>query len=259
MTFESRQPLDVLMTEMNISNADLVQASTEQLSFKNVQKGRTGHRLTTNIQDKILTALLKLKPYLKLSRRDLFRYEMSEDAIEKIGQAGVLARDRKINYPQFVDLLLEAGATRYSVEVAAHRITYFGMAGEAYIAEGPSVSESEPGRYDENALRTAIADTQKGWIDYPTFLNRIYQAGIIAYDVNLRGREIRYRSEKISYKELIPLVTSIAAQTPAAKKPTPSSAATSAKKSSAKKKISVKRSVSLKARKAAKKSWNKRR
>src|SRR3990167_4963793 len=95
------QPLDALMNKLNISNADLVKASTEQLSFKMVNKGRAGNRrlspnvqdkiltalltlkpelrrLSPNVQDKILTALLTLKPELKLRRRDLFCYEIDE-------------------------------------------------------------------------------------------------------------------------------------------------------------------------------------
>ena len=35
-------PLDELMTELGLSNADLVKASTEQLTFKMVQKARGG-------------------------------------------------------------------------------------------------------------------------------------------------------------------------------------------------------------------------
>ena len=66
------------MTRLGLTNADLVNASTEQLSFKMVQKGRRGRRLTPNMQSKILTALLAVKPDLNLGRRDLFRDEMSE-------------------------------------------------------------------------------------------------------------------------------------------------------------------------------------
>ena len=70
------QPLDELMTKLGLTNADLVRASTEQLSFKMVQKGRKGRRLTPNMQAKILAALLAVKPDLNLRPRDLFRYEM---------------------------------------------------------------------------------------------------------------------------------------------------------------------------------------
>jgi hypothetical protein len=68
------QPLDEWMTKLGLVNADLVNASTEQLTFKMVQKGRKGRRLTPNVQAKILRALLTVKTDLKLKLRDLFRY-----------------------------------------------------------------------------------------------------------------------------------------------------------------------------------------
>ena len=81
------QPLDTLMTKLGLVNADLVNASTEQLSFKMVQKGRKGRRLSTNIQEKILRALLSVKPELKVKRRELFVYEPSEMVVEKVDDA----------------------------------------------------------------------------------------------------------------------------------------------------------------------------
>ena len=51
------QPLDRIMAEYGLSNHDLVAASTEGLTHKQVQKGRRGRRLTRNIQDKIVRAL----------------------------------------------------------------------------------------------------------------------------------------------------------------------------------------------------------
>lgn len=51
------QPLEAVMLRHGLTPADLVKASTEQLSFKMVQKGRKGRRLTPNIQKKILNAL----------------------------------------------------------------------------------------------------------------------------------------------------------------------------------------------------------
>jgi hypothetical protein len=51
------QPLDALMTEMGIENHELVAASTEQLTHKQVQKGRKGRRLTPKVQRKVVAAL----------------------------------------------------------------------------------------------------------------------------------------------------------------------------------------------------------
>jgi len=68
------QPLNGIMARLGISNADLVKASTEQLSFKMVQKGRKGRRLTPNIQHKILNALRALKPEEKFTIKEIFSY-----------------------------------------------------------------------------------------------------------------------------------------------------------------------------------------
>ena len=65
-------PLDALMIRLGLSNADLVNASTEQLTFKMVQKGRRGRNLTGNVQHKILSALHKLRPNEKLALKDIY-------------------------------------------------------------------------------------------------------------------------------------------------------------------------------------------
>ena len=65
-------PLDVLMTRLGLTNAQLVQASTEQLTFKMVQKARKGRALSPNIQAKILAALLTVNPGVNVTRLDLF-------------------------------------------------------------------------------------------------------------------------------------------------------------------------------------------
>jgi len=56
MTFQP-QPLDNILKTRGLDNADLVKASTEQLTFKQVQKARSGQPVSVNIQNKILRAL----------------------------------------------------------------------------------------------------------------------------------------------------------------------------------------------------------
>ncbi|MCB1065517.1 MAG: hypothetical protein KDN20_21690 [Verrucomicrobiae bacterium] len=51
------QPLDAIMTELGIGNHELVEASTEQLTHKQVQKGRKGRQLTANLRTKIAHAM----------------------------------------------------------------------------------------------------------------------------------------------------------------------------------------------------------
>lgn len=243
------QPLDALMNRLGLTNADLVKASTEQLTFKMVHKGRTGRRLTPNVQAKIHNALLAAKPGLQVRRRDLFHYEPAESFVEGIAGANARARAREVTYPQLVDLFEAAGVTGYKVEVAAHRITYFGGGGEAHTIQGPAVSAPGPGSYNEDAVLAAIKDAQDGRIDYLGFLARIYGAGIVSYDVNVRSRKIVYQGREFSHGEDIP--SSDAAAAPAA----PAAAKARPKK---KKSPNRRRSLTRKARMSSNKRWRKR-
>ena len=75
--FESRQmgvqPLDQILDRLELKNADLVSASTEQLTHKQVQKARKGRRITENIQAKIAKALNRIAEE-RFEIRDLFDY-----------------------------------------------------------------------------------------------------------------------------------------------------------------------------------------
>ncbi len=168
------QPLDTIMNQLHLTNAQLVNASTEQLSFKMLQKGRKGDRLSPRMQDKILRALLTVKPDLKIRRRDLFRYDPSEAVVEKIKSALTLVGDDKIKYPEFIDLLAAAGINRYAVE--PNRSIFYGPGGEAHVEEG-------------EASLSPIT-------------------GVTAYQVNVRDRKIKYEKYGEAHKESIPLTGS---------------------------------------------------
>ena len=68
------QPLDEIMNERELKNHDIVAASKDGLTHKQVQKGRRGRRLTRNIQEKIATAL-SAKTGEPFSIRQLFTYQ----------------------------------------------------------------------------------------------------------------------------------------------------------------------------------------
>ncbi len=69
---DSKQPLDAVLTAAGFSNHDLVRASTDQLTHKQVQKARKGRQLTLNVQLKILKAMHALSPEKSYNLRDLF-------------------------------------------------------------------------------------------------------------------------------------------------------------------------------------------
>lgn len=68
------QPLDDVIVRLGLSNSGLVQASTEQLTHKMVQKGRKGRRITRNAKLKILHALQASNPEEKFILKLLFNY-----------------------------------------------------------------------------------------------------------------------------------------------------------------------------------------
>ena len=68
------QPLDAVMNQLGLKNADLVAVSTEFLTHKQVNKARKGRRLTVNVQLKILNALNKKSGDKKFRRDELFNY-----------------------------------------------------------------------------------------------------------------------------------------------------------------------------------------
>jgi len=68
------QPLDKVLESCSLKNDDLVQASREQLTHKQVQKARKGRHVTPNIKGKIVRALNAAVETKKYSEKDLFNY-----------------------------------------------------------------------------------------------------------------------------------------------------------------------------------------
>ena len=68
------QALDGVMTELGLTNHDLVAASTEQLTHKMVAKGRRGRWLSVAVRLKILRALNQASGQA-FSLAKLFNYE----------------------------------------------------------------------------------------------------------------------------------------------------------------------------------------
>lgn len=82
------QPLDALMSRLEIENHALVASSKEYLTHKMVARGRKGRRLTLNIQDKIcnaINAVLKSKELAPVMAKDLFDYRLP--ARERVAKA----------------------------------------------------------------------------------------------------------------------------------------------------------------------------
>lgn len=51
------QPLDEILTGLELSNSDLVAISKEHLTHKQLKKARAGRRVSRNIQSKVLNCI----------------------------------------------------------------------------------------------------------------------------------------------------------------------------------------------------------
>lgn len=68
------QPLAELLAHHNLTPKDLIQSSKVQLTFKVIQKGKKGRRLTLNSKQKILFAL-NAATQSEYTLKDLFNYK----------------------------------------------------------------------------------------------------------------------------------------------------------------------------------------
>ena len=84
------QPLDALMTAWGLGNHELVDASTEQLTHKQVQRARTGRTLTLHMMQKATRALNiaiwyrltkeERESYFEYLHKHLFSYAKNHEA-----------------------------------------------------------------------------------------------------------------------------------------------------------------------------------
>jgi uncharacterized protein YbcV (DUF1398 family) len=108
------------------------------------------------------------------------------------------ARSGGITYPQFVQLLIDAGLTSYHVDVATHAISFRRGADEIHAERGAPTAPpgATPAPFSKDGLVAAILENQQGKSTHPVFLQRIWAAGVTTYDVDLTGRTITYRGAR---------------------------------------------------------------
>jgi len=93
------QPLDAVLEQWGLTNAQLVSAASEQLTHKQVQRARKGRQLTlrmmmklTRILNEVITDALpeeKRKVFTPYLHRDLFTYAKGYEADRAEPNAGI--------------------------------------------------------------------------------------------------------------------------------------------------------------------------
>ena len=69
------QPLDRILRELLLKDEDLVNKSTDNLTFRMMAKGRKGRRIKARNQLRILRALNDCSPEKKFIHEDIFNYK----------------------------------------------------------------------------------------------------------------------------------------------------------------------------------------
>ncbi len=69
------QPLDKIIRELMLTDTDLVNKTTDNLTFRMVAKGRKGRRIKARAQLRILRALNDCSPEKKFTLEDIFNYK----------------------------------------------------------------------------------------------------------------------------------------------------------------------------------------
>ncbi len=109
------------------------------------------------------------------------------------------------NYPSLVQNLKEIGVKGYLFEVASQIIIYRYTDETSFVKSiGDKRNLHISSEFDEEKVKTAISNSQKGLTDFPTFLKEIADAGIKAYDADFEEMVVSYYGTRGVHIEVIP-------------------------------------------------------
>ena len=113
--------------------------------------------------------------------------------------------DGSLTFPEVLARLATIGCEDYSVDLRRREKTYY-LSTDVCHTEALPLPLKAPGR--EFAAADIVADlraVQRGEMNYPTFLERITEAGCVGYIVYVTGRRARYLGRNgESYVEVMP-------------------------------------------------------
>lgn len=106
-----------------------------------------------------------------------------------------LSAESKITFPELVKRLLEADVDSYDIDLVGKRVTYYDVY-DSSLHVGFGLNELPPvhERFDAEAVAQAVKRSQRGEIDYPSFISEIMNAGVSMYTAYLNGRRVVYKS-----------------------------------------------------------------
>lgn len=122
---------------------------------------------------------------------------MSEaiDTLQAAFERAVRVRPQVGGFPHLAEVLRQAGVTRYQHLVPAATSVYLTAAGPVVTQANPLVAGmAEVAPWDCEALIAALRADQAGHSTFEQFTQACWAAGVVHYDVDLRGRTCTYLS-----------------------------------------------------------------
>lgn len=108
-----------------------------------------------------------------------------------------LSFGQKNAFPEVIKKLTEAGIERYYADLVRLENTYYGKSLETYrdqmLLDGAKDIEED---FSKEGIRSAIAESQGGEIDFATFLQRAMKSGVVSYTVFIKGAQVHYFGRK---------------------------------------------------------------
>jgi len=113
-----------------------------------------------------------------------------------IHETGITTQQGKMNFPQVVGGLLEAGVESYLVDFATRQKTHYLSDGTTHTV--PTILEPGPisAEFSGEDLVAAIRGAQADTVRYPEFVKRAAAAGVVGYRAFLTGERVIYFGRK---------------------------------------------------------------
>jgi len=115
---------------------------------------------------------------------------------------------KQLPFPKVIECLTEIGIERYYTDLIKMEKTYYSCDNESYVESmlmEPPLKVAD--KFDENKLIESIRASQRGEINYHTFLKNIAVAGVASYMVYIAGKQVSYAGRHGEvYVEKFPLI-----------------------------------------------------
>jgi uncharacterized protein YbcV (DUF1398 family) len=100
--------------------------------------------------------------------------------------------EERLNFPQVVMKLMEAGVEQYHADLRRAEKTYYTPNGESLALPAAAVETPAAQAFSASDVEVAVRAVQAGGLTYKAFCERIAAAGCVGYLVSLVGRRAVY-------------------------------------------------------------------